>query len=211
VSDLKSLPNRRDRRRERTRSALIEAGRRVFADRGVEGATIQQITDTADVAKGSFYNHFASHDEILRAVVADTLGQLGQHLDRALAADGRDPAIVVAQSLRATLRACLGDPVLGAFLLRGAEAVDLAVAVLGERGRRDLATGVASGRFQVADVELTATMIAGAAVAVLRKRLRAELPPSADARFVAAVLRLLGLSDDEAQAIASESGNEGNG
>jgi len=204
VPELVSPSNRRDRRRERTRAALIEAGRKVFAERGVEGATIQLITDTADVAKGSFYNHFASHDEILRAVVSDTLDRLGHRLDRSLA-DGRpDPARVVAQSLHATLRACVEDPVLGAFLLRGAEAVDLAVAVLGERGRRDLVAGVDSGRFRVADLELTTTMIAGAAAAVIRKRLHAELPFSAEIRFVAEVLRMLGLAADEARSIAAE-------
>jgi AcrR family transcriptional regulator len=178
----------------------------VFAARGVEGATIQEIADSADVAKGSFYNHFDSREAVHLAVVEETLEQLGAALDGSVAATADDPADVIAASLLATVRTCVGDPVLGAFVLRSAGLLDVARAALGERGRRDLRAGMAGGRFRLDDVEPAATLVAGAAEALVRSRLNGELPPRAEIDFVALVLRMLGLSGDEAAEIAARAG-----
>lgn len=64
---------RTDRRRVRTRSALIGAGQRLFADRHIDGVTIDDIVEAADVAKGSFYNHFEDKESL-----ADTIVELVQ-------------------------------------------------------------------------------------------------------------------------------------
>lgn len=196
--------SRSDRRRRRTRAALVEAARRVFAAGGVEAATIQQITDAADVAKGSFYNHFDSKADVLRAVVTATLEELGAALDRSADASQRDPARVLAASLRHTLRVCVEDRVLGWFVLRSAGLAEAAQTALGARGRRDLERGRAAGRFRFDDLELTATAIAGAAEAALRGRLRGELSEAAELRFVEMVLRLLDVPADEARSISAE-------
>jgi AcrR family transcriptional regulator len=196
--------NRGERRRLRTRAALIEAARRVFAARGVDAATVQEITEAADVAKGSFYNHFASKEDALRAVVTATLDELGATLDRSLDAGQRDPARVLAASLHHTLRSCVEDPVLGWFVLRSAGLAEAAQAALGARGRRDLARGRDAGRFRFDDLELTATAIAGAAEAVLRARLRGELSEAAELRLLEMVLRLLDVPADEARSITAE-------
>ena len=47
-----------DRRRERTRAALMRAGQVLFATRSVDAVSIDDIVAAAEVAKGSFYNHF---------------------------------------------------------------------------------------------------------------------------------------------------------
>lgn len=62
---------RPDRRRQRTRAALLEAGRRLFAARSVEAVTIDDIVAAADVAKGSFYNHFTDREALAREVAAE--------------------------------------------------------------------------------------------------------------------------------------------
>ncbi|MBN8933022.1 MAG: helix-turn-helix transcriptional regulator, partial [Rhizobium pusense] len=56
--------DRNDRRRARTRRALLDAARRVIGRQGVENVTIQEITDEADVGFGSFYNHFATKEDL---------------------------------------------------------------------------------------------------------------------------------------------------
>ena len=53
-------PSRLDRRKARTRSALIAAAREMLASRDPAEVTIQEITEAADVGFGSFYNHFDS-------------------------------------------------------------------------------------------------------------------------------------------------------
>ncbi|MGH0029390.1 MAG: TetR/AcrR family transcriptional regulator [Myxococcota bacterium] len=198
-----TVASRSDRRRARTRTALVEAARRVFAEQGAEATTIQQITDAADVAKGSFYNHFESREDIQRCVAEAVLEEMGAALDRDLAQRESDPARVVAASLLSTLRTCLEDPALGGFLLQNPDAVDLPAA-LGPRARRDLARGRRAGRFAVDDVDAVLAMLAGAGLGWLRARGDAAARPKEQARFLALALRMLGLPVDEADAIAVE-------
>ena len=196
--------NRADRRRLRTRAALLAAAREVFGSQGVDASTIQDITEAADVAKGSFYNHFDSKQAILRAVAEETLAELARALDVLTESMRDDPARVLALSLRHTLRVCIEDPTLGWFVLRAGDVIAVSDVALGAYGRRDIRRGIESGRFHFDDVELACTMIAGSADALLRRRLEGELPAEAEVGFTAHVLRLLGVPDGEASAIAAE-------
>jgi AcrR family transcriptional regulator len=53
----------------RTRLALLEAGRQVFASEGFQKAEIAQITRAAARATGTFYVHFDNKLELLKAMV----------------------------------------------------------------------------------------------------------------------------------------------
>jgi AcrR family transcriptional regulator len=57
--------SRRERRKSATREALIKAAQDVIATKGVYLAVIEEITERADVAKGSFYQYFRNRDELL--------------------------------------------------------------------------------------------------------------------------------------------------
>jgi AcrR family transcriptional regulator len=199
-----SPPTRTDRRRARTRAALLDAARVLFAERGVEMATIAQIAERADVAKGSFYNHFESRDDILNAVVATSLDTLGAALDRRFEAEEADPALALAASLRSTLRVCIEDPTLGGFLLQSSSVFEVAEGTIAERGRHDLERGRQSGRFRFDDVETALCLIAGASQAVLRRRLRGEIGEDAERHAITMILVMLGLSPREASDIAAE-------
>lgn len=63
-------------RARRTRTALIEAARDVFEADGVKEARVADITGKAGVAYGSFYNYFASKEEIFREVVREVTGEM---------------------------------------------------------------------------------------------------------------------------------------
>jgi AcrR family transcriptional regulator len=199
-----SPPTRTDRRRARTRAALLDAARTVFAERGVEMATIAQITEQADVAKGSFYNHFQSRDDILDAVVATSRDTLAAALDRRFEAEDADPALMLAASLRSTLRVCIEDPTLGAFLLQSWSVFGVAEATIAKRSRRDLERGRQIGRFRLDDVETGLCLIAGASQAVLRRRLQGEIGEDAERHAITMILVMLGLSQREASDIAAE-------
>jgi AcrR family transcriptional regulator len=57
-----------EQRRESTRRGLVEAARKLFDRKGFEGASVDEIVRTADVAKGTFYQHFESKADIALAV-----------------------------------------------------------------------------------------------------------------------------------------------
>jgi AcrR family transcriptional regulator len=71
--DTSTTANRNQRRRQRTRETILVAAELVFRRKGIDGTTVNDITEQADVAYGSFYNHFKSIDEVVAALVAASL------------------------------------------------------------------------------------------------------------------------------------------
>ena len=91
--------NRLDRRKARTRQALVDAAVRLIAQGRGERASIQEITDAADIGFGSFYNHFVSKEELFQTASEEVLERWAEMIDAACAGLD-DPAEVFAISLR---------------------------------------------------------------------------------------------------------------
>ena len=78
---------RQERRKATTRAKLVDATRRVVADKGVEATTIAHITEAADVGFGTFYLHFGSKDAAIEAVVGELVEEVGTRARSAHRAD----------------------------------------------------------------------------------------------------------------------------
>jgi AcrR family transcriptional regulator len=61
----------RERRRQQTRDVLVEAATEVFARRGFEGASLEEIAESAGFTRGAIYKHFAGKEELFFAVIDD--------------------------------------------------------------------------------------------------------------------------------------------
>ncbi|MHB8501268.1 MAG: TetR/AcrR family transcriptional regulator [Candidatus Acidiferrales bacterium] len=63
----RELHGRRERRSAETRESLFRAALDLFARKGFNETTVGDITEAADVGKGTFFNYFPSKDHILLA------------------------------------------------------------------------------------------------------------------------------------------------
>src|SRR5215470_17629367 len=69
-------PDRRQRRSAEIRERLFRAALKLFAEKGFAETTVEDITNAADVGKGTFFNYFPSKDHILIAFSEMQLAKL---------------------------------------------------------------------------------------------------------------------------------------
>src|ERR1039457_3587581 len=142
--------SRLDRRKAHTRQALIDAAVRLIAEGRGDRASIQEITEEADIGFGSFYNHFESKEELFQTASEEVLERWGQVIDAACAGIV-DPAEVFSHSLRTSARLGWTHPGIAGFITgAGLDLLD-APGGLGPRALRDIRAGPATGQFTVPD------------------------------------------------------------
>src|ERR1039458_2637150 len=66
---------RRQRRAAETRLSLFRCALQLFAERGFTSVTVEDITEAADVGKGTFFNYFESKDHVLGVMAEIQLGK----------------------------------------------------------------------------------------------------------------------------------------
>ena len=201
TEQIADAPNRLERRKARTRAALVRAAQSFMAA-GKLTAPILEITQAADVGMGSFYNHFQTKEELFHAAVEEALDRHGAVLDE-LTADLDDPAQIFAQSFRLTGRLHRRNPELSKVLLRDGPSLVSSDKGLAPRARRDIEAAARAGRFTVRDPELALTITAGAALCL--GQLLHDHPERDDAedtdQITEDLLRMFGISADEAHEI----------
>ena len=71
---------RRQRRAAETRLRLFRCALQLFAERGFPNVTVEDITEAADVGKGTFFNYFESKDHVLGVMAEIQLGKVREAL-----------------------------------------------------------------------------------------------------------------------------------
>ena len=145
--------SRLDRRKARTRQALIDAAVQLIAEGRGDRASIAEITEEADIGFGSFYNHFDSKEQLFQTASEEVLERWGQLIDRG-SAGITDPAELFAVGMRISGRLGWTHPDIAGFLTgAGLDALDIPTG-LAPRALRDIQVGQAAGRFTVPDPDI---------------------------------------------------------
>lgn len=92
----------RTRRGERTRERLLEAAAAEFGERGFHDASVSGITTRAGTALGTFYNYFASKEELFRSLVREMSDKVKERAGAALRPD-MDPLTIERMALESFL------------------------------------------------------------------------------------------------------------
>lgn len=197
--------NRTDRNRARTRAALISAAAELLASPGGLDASVQQITDRADVGVGSFYNHFTSKAELFDAAIAETLDRYGELFDQA-SAGIEDPAEVFANGIRMTMHLTKTHAQLTGTLLTIGFRLMTSDGGLAPRALRDLRRAGETGRLRITDYPAALACTAGSLLGCLQLL---ATDPGTDIDALADTLAtnllcMFGLSLDDARAVATK-------
>ena len=174
------------------RTALLDAAEAVLVEQGLTGATIDQITARAGVAKGTFYLYFRSKDEVVGALQQRLWdGLINLTAEAAQRMSGEDDWWLVADAFLETVvdydiehrewhrMVAQGWNVpLGADVGQEQQMIDLLAASI-----RD---GVDKGWFDVEDIEMTATLLYRAVEGTTHQCCLADTPVDRD-RLVAAL------------------------
>lgn len=74
------VTGKRAQNRIRNRKAILDAARECFRERGYDNSTIRDIVRRTGLAAGTFYNYFASKQDIFAALLTDFLTGLNDNL-----------------------------------------------------------------------------------------------------------------------------------
>lgn len=72
----KDKKNRSQKRASRTRKKLKQAALDVFSEKSIDAATVEEITEKADVGKGTLYQHFEDKEQIVVTLVEEAVEHL---------------------------------------------------------------------------------------------------------------------------------------
>jgi AcrR family transcriptional regulator len=188
---------------EERRDELMNAAQRLFVANGVGPTSIEQITDGADVAKGTFYLYFSSKDDVLLALRARFVRDFSESIKTAIAKrpaqdwKGKLAAWAQAGVTGYLDAAALHDIVFHQYqpAARKQEGDNVVIAHLSEL----LEAGTAAGAWSVDDPRFTATFLFhglhGVVHDALAKNKRVAGAPLA-ARMQQACLRAVGLQPE---------------
>lgn len=98
------LVGRRERKKRRTREALVEAALDLFMAKGFEATTVEEIADAVDVSSRTFFRYFSSKEEVALTLQTEQF----EMLLAALAARPADEPVFTAlrHAGAETIRAC---------------------------------------------------------------------------------------------------------
>jgi AcrR family transcriptional regulator len=115
--DTQATPGRRERKREATRSQIVAAAKALFDEQRYDDVTIDEITERADVAKGTFYLHFRHKEDVASDVYDNSVKPAMEAVNAALAGTTTTARESLAAFFHAIFTPALANPRLAQAVL----------------------------------------------------------------------------------------------
>lgn len=189
------------RRQRRNREALIAAGIKVMAEKGIDAATMHEVAELADVGAGTVYSYFKSKDDLAVAVLERLMLNLALKIEK-VTDEFDDPGQVYAFGMRTVIDTATGDATWRQLLNRSEVISEAIFHMMGPFAIRDLENATKAKRFKAVDPSLTWKMTAHAIVGLSLAITRNELPASAIDQAMIALLGMTGISEADARELA---------
>lgn len=192
----------------RIREALLVACGDLLAEQPIDAITINNIVQTAGVAKGSFYNHFPDKESL----AAEVSAAIRQEVELAVEDANRnvtDPAYKIVRGMCIHLQLAVADPRRATIMLRGHEWATSADHPLNHGLKTDIAEGIESGRFEARCEDAGVIQIIGTGfftmIRLIEQQQSVEQAVDLATRVFSLILCGFGLREEEAQRIVSDS------
>jgi AcrR family transcriptional regulator len=184
---------RTQRRRRRTNRALLDAGVDVIAEVGLAKLTISSITEAADVALGSFYNHFEDRDHYLRVLFIENAMDWLDDVRRIRTEPFRTEADRIAAAVITLVRRSTERPAWGLFLAEAIAAEHVTQSnMIADLMMPTLQRGIEEGSFAIPDVKLGSRLFLGTVRQSLLYLNNHEAPAHIESELARIILRMLG-------------------
>lgn len=197
TGDKQELLGRVARRQQRNREALIQAASVVMTEKGVDGATMLEIAERADVGAGTVYNYFKSKDDLAIAVLEEMMHRLALRIEEITKAFD-DPAQVYAFGIRTVLETAITDVRWKQMLYRSEVIADALFRRMGPFAIRDLRRASDAGRFQIPNAELVWRLTTHAIVGIGLAITTEAVPASSIEQVIVRLLCMTGIGSDAA-------------
>ncbi|HKT74070.1 MAG TPA: TetR/AcrR family transcriptional regulator [Steroidobacteraceae bacterium] len=188
-------------KRERTRARLIDATAELIAKGGADSATIAEITATAGLASGTFYNHFKDRAEIIAETAISIMEQIASQINLAGRAE-KDILVRFAAGTRRFLDIAYGHPTWAWAVLHSLDYLPALRPRVYVYVGSTVHIGYESGQFSHED-DFTLHILNAMLFAAVRARLTGKSGPDTGARVAEMQLRVLGVPAGRARAAAN--------
>jgi AcrR family transcriptional regulator len=179
-------------RRARTRAEILEAAAILLAERPLAAVTVDSVVEAAGVAKGTFYYHFQSMDELAAAVGA----KLAESFDELLVPIVRgipDPVARLSFAFAKFLDKAIADPPWARLVVQSAQAPEFGPGIRAHL-KADVAEAISEGRVGIDDADLAADIVMGIWLQITRGTVERRPDAKLADQALAAMLRALGVA-----------------
>ena len=176
------------RRRARTRHHIIGTALAVFAEKGPDAPVIEDFIRAAGVARGTFYNHFTSTQELLDAATRTLEDNVMRSTLSAIGEVG-DPVHRLALGIRLWLQWSKSDAIGCAFVVRSR----FRGALVEKQVAADLRGGLQAGKFACPSVEVARDLLVGTTLEAMHRLMTSRVSRTFTDDVARAILQGLGV------------------